>query len=77
MKLHNETAEQIAKIINSINVHKHLADTDLDNSAYWMAKECQDIIKLADRFNIILPCYEQSVRMLKMSLYKDATLKVS
>jgi len=74
MKLHDETAKQIASMFNSVVVNKLLAESDEDNAVFWMAEEYKKIIQLAETFNIILPTYDLAVRNLKRSIYKNATL---
>ncbi len=75
MKLHDETAKQIASMFNSITVNNHMAASDEYNAAYWMAEEYKKIIELAETFNIFLPTYDLAVRNLNQHPYKNAELK--
>jgi len=75
MKLHDETAKQIASIFNSIRVNQVLAEDDQKNAAFWMAEEYRKIIELAETFNIFLPTYDLAVRNLNQRPYKNAELK--
>jgi len=75
MKLHDETANQVASIFNSICVNQGLAADDQKNATFWMAEEYRKIIELAETFNIFLPTYDLAVRNLTKSLYKNSELK--
>ena len=75
MKLHDETAKQIASMFNSVVVNRNLAESDEANTVFWMAEEYRKIIELAETFNIFLPTYDLAVGNLKLPIYKNAELK--
>lgn len=75
MKLHDETAKQIASLFNSILVNQMLTASDPKNSAFWMAEEYKKIIELAETFNIFLPTFDLAARNLNQYPYKNAELK--
>ena len=76
IKLHPETAQQIATLINSTRVNNSMAIDDAKNTAYWMASEYRNIIELAEEFGIILPSYGLAKENLEKPHYRDATYKI-
>jgi hypothetical protein len=74
IKLHPETAQQIADLFTGITVSKMMAN-DSDSVAFWMADEYRKIIKLADKFGIILPTYDLARENLEKPHFKNAVLK--
>jgi len=76
IKLHPETAQEIANLINSINVSKLMCegDTNPDRVSYYMAKEFKAIIQLAEEYGIPHVNYDHAVKCMKIGKYANATL---
>lgn len=72
IKLHPETAQAIATLINQIDVAVIMARDE--DTSYWMAKEFKAIIRLTEDYGIPHTSYDHAVRCMKMDMYANATL---
>ena len=72
IKLHPETAQAIANLINQIDVAEIMARDE--DTSYWMAKEFKAIIRLTEDYGIPHTSYDHAVRCMKMDMYANATL---
>ena len=76
IKLHPETAQAIATLINQIDAAGIMYSDDCDTAtfSYWMAKEFKAIITLTEEYGIPHTGYAQAVKAMKMDMYANATL---
>tara|TARA_R110002167_G_scaffold6707_1_gene31555 strand:+ start:101 stop:337 length:237 start_codon:yes stop_codon:yes gene_type:complete len=76
IKLHPETAQSIANLINTMDVAElmHTDEPNIDNRLYWQATGFNAAITLHDDYGIEVSMYEQSKRNMKLPLYRDAKL---
>ena len=78
IKLHPDTAQSISDLINTRAVSRIMTDsehnTSTDERNYWLAQGFKADIELGDDFGIITANYEQAVRCMSLSAYKDASL---
>jgi len=72
IKLHPETAQAIATLINQIDVAVIMARDE--DTSYWMAKEFKAIIRLTEDYGIPHTSYDHAIRCMKMDMYANATL---
>ena len=72
IKLHPETAQAIATLINQIDVSVIMARDE--DTSYWMAKEFKAIIRLTEDYGIPHTSYDHAIRCMKMDMYANATL---
>lgn len=82
-KVHPETAQAIANLINSINVSKiwlaHCMQQGPNgvvnrNAIYWQAQEFKDIIRLTEEYGIPHTCYALAVSCMAEEKYANAKL---
>tara|TARA_R110002074_G_scaffold376750_1_gene553894 strand:+ start:240 stop:473 length:234 start_codon:yes stop_codon:yes gene_type:complete len=76
IKLHPETAQEIANLITAIDCAV-LMYRDEDNTRkrlYYMAKEFKAIIKLTEEYGIPHNCYDQAIRCMEQDMYANASL---
>ena len=76
IKLHPETAKEIAKLINKINVSA-LMNRDAENTKkriYWQSEEFKAIIKLTEDYGIPHVTYSQAIKCMKTDMYANAKL---
>ena len=76
IKLHPETAKEIAQLINDIDVSDLMrqGEGDVNKRLYWHAKEFKAIIKLTEDYGIPHVSYSQAIRCMKKDMYANATL---
>ena len=76
IKLHPETAQAIANLINRIDVAKlqRKRQSDPDRVSYYMAEEFKAIIELTEEYGIPHVNYEHSVDCMKIGQYANAKL---
>ena len=76
IKLHPETAQAIANLINTIDVAVLIrAETnDLFKSLYWMSEEFKAIITLKEDYGIPHGGYDQAIQCMKKAMYANASL---
>ena len=76
IKLHPETAQAIATLINTIDAAgiMYTGDCDTATFSYYMAKEFKAIITLTEDYGIPHTSYDHAVRCMKMDMYANATL---
>tara|TARA_R110002072_G_scaffold189655_1_gene346736 strand:+ start:158 stop:391 length:234 start_codon:yes stop_codon:yes gene_type:complete len=76
IKLHPETAQAIASLINTIDasVVMYTGENDVDKGCYWMANEFKAIITLAEEYGIPHSGYDRAVKGMKMDMYANASL---
>lgn len=76
IKLHPETAKEIAQLINDINVADlmHRNENNVKKRIYWQAKEFKAIIKLTEDYGIPHITYPQAIEYMKKDMYANATL---
>ena len=76
IKLHPETAQAIAALINTIDasVVMYTRENDTDKGCYWMANEFKAIITLTEEYGIPHTGYARAVKGMKMDMYASATL---
>jgi hypothetical protein len=76
IKLHPETAQEIANLITSIAcadiMYKNEGNTR--KRLYWMAKEFKAVIKLTEDYGIPHNNYDHAIRCMKQVMYANATL---
>ena len=80
IKLHPETCQAIANLINKIDaskiMHSELIE-DHGNNCYWMRNKFEAIITLTEEYGIPHNGYDIAVRELKSDMYKNAKLTVA
>ena len=76
IKLHPETAQAIASLINTIDaaVIMYSEDCDTATFTYYMAKEFKAIITLTEEYGIPHVGYAQAVKAMKIDMYANASL---
>ena len=76
IKLHPETAQAIAALINTIDasVVMYTRENDTDTGCYWMANEFKAIITLTEDYGIPHTRYDLAVKGMKMDMYANASL---
>ena len=72
IKLHPETAQEIATLINQIDAAAIMARDE--DTSYWMAKEFKAIITLTEDYGIPHAIYNHAIRCMKMEQYANAKL---
>ena len=79
-KVHPETAQAIANLINSINANKIMQERVHGvvnrNATYWQAQEFKDIIRLTEEYGIPHTCYALAVSCMAEERYANAKLRV-
>ena len=77
-KVHPETAQAIANLINSINANKIMQERVHGvvnrNATYWQAQEFKDIIRLTEEYGIPHNCYALAVSCMAEEKYANAKL---
>ena len=80
IKLHPETGQAIAKLINKIDaskiMHSELIE-DHGNNCYWMRNRFRAIVALTEEYGIPHVGYDIAVRELKLDRYKNAKLTIA
>ena len=76
IKLHPDTAQEIANLINTIDCSDLMyTDADnIDNRIYWQATGYKAIIKLKEEYGIPHVQYDSAVRNMSQDWYANATL---
>jgi len=76
IKLHPETAQEIATLITGIDVAGIMYRGSPKNHqlAYWMAKEFKAIIKLTEEYGIPHGSYDTAKRCMEQDMYANAKL---
>ena len=76
IKLHPETAQAIAALINRIDASAvmYTRENDTDKGCYWMANEFKAIIELTEDYGIPHSGYDLAVKRMKMDMYANASL---
>jgi len=76
IKLHPETGQAIATLINTIDasVIMYTGECDTATFCYYMANEFKAIITLTEEYGIPHTGYAQAVKGMKMDMYANATL---
>ena len=76
IKLHPETAQEIATLINRIDVAALMRVGTLftDKRSYYLAQEFKAIIELTEEYGIPHANYDQAVESMKIEQYANATL---
>ena len=76
IKLHPETAQAIASLINDIDSAgiMYTGECDTATHTYYMAKEFKAIITLTETYGIPHVGYAQAIRCMKMDMYANASL---
>jgi len=72
IKLHPETAQEIADLFSRIESSEMLAKDDAVNTAYWLARRYKSIIEMADKFGLFLNTYDLAVEALQNPIFRDA-----
>ena len=77
IRLHPETAQEIATLINQIDVAVLMrkAYFSTDKCSYWMAEEFKAIITLTEEYGIPHVNYDHAVASMKIGQYANATLR--
>ncbi len=77
IKLHPETAEAIATLINRLDVKEMMYQQagNGDERIYWQASKMKVIIELTEKYGIPHPCYDIAIETMKKEIYANATLK--
>ena len=76
IKLHPETGQAIATLINTIDasVIMYTGECDTATFCYYMANAFKAIITLTEEYGIPHTGYAQAVKGMKMDMYANATL---
>jgi len=77
IRLHPETAEAIATLINSLDCNEMMyqqAD-NVDECIYWQASKMKAIIELTEEYGIPHCSYDIAIEKMKNEIYANATLK--
>jgi hypothetical protein len=76
IKLHPETAQAIAALINTIDasVIMYTDECDTATYTYYLAKEFKAIIELTENYGIPHTTYDLAVKGMKMDMYANASL---
>ena len=76
IKLHPETGQAIASLINTIDasVIMYTGENDINKCCYYMANEFKAIITLTEEYGIPHTGYAQAVKVMKMDMYANASL---
>tara|TARA_R110002153_G_scaffold62892_1_gene168970 strand:+ start:328 stop:564 length:237 start_codon:yes stop_codon:yes gene_type:complete len=76
IKLHPETAQAIASLINTIDASAVMCtrENDTDKGCYWLASEFKAIITLTEDYGIPHSGYAQAVKGMQMDMYANASL---
>ena len=74
IKLHPETAKEIANLITAIDVAKIMQRDRPDDALYWMADGYKAIIELTEKYGIPHNLYDLAVGAMKDDLFANATL---
>tara|TARA_R110002124_G_scaffold228033_1_gene393428 strand:+ start:314 stop:547 length:234 start_codon:yes stop_codon:yes gene_type:complete len=76
IKLHPETAQAIAELINTIDVAVLIraGTNDTDKCCYWMSEEFKAIITLTEDYGIPHSTYDLAVESMKKDMYANASL---
>ena len=76
IKLHPETAQAIATLINEIDLAKYMRknNTSVKENSYYIAKGFKAIIKLTEDYGIPHVNYDHAVRSMKIEQFANATL---
>tara|TARA_R110000796_G_scaffold38033_3_gene96059 strand:+ start:367 stop:609 length:243 start_codon:yes stop_codon:yes gene_type:complete len=76
IKLHPETAQEIATLINRIDVAKLMREGvfSTDKCSYYIAAEFKAIIELTEEYGIPHVNYDHAVESMKFKQYANATL---
>ena len=76
IKLHPETAQEIANLITSIACADimYRDEGNTRKRLYWMAKEFKAVIKLTEEYGIPHKYYNHAVESMKKDMYANATL---
>ena len=75
IKLHPETAQEIASLICSIDVAKIMKrDSPESEGIYWLADGYKAIITLTEEYGIPHNTYDLAVDAMKKDLFANATL---
>lgn len=78
-KLHPETGQAIATLINNIDVAKIMRakTNDTDKCSYWLSKEFKAIITLTEDYGIPHTAYDLAVESMEKDMYANASLETS
>ena len=74
IKLHPETAQEIADLITAIDCAVLMYRDDPKNRSYWLAKEFKAVIKLTEEYGIPHNGYDQAIRCMEQDMYANASL---
>ena len=76
IKLHPETAQAIASLINDIDTAgiMYTGECDTATYTYYLAKEFKAVIKLTENYGIPHVCYAHAIQCMKMDMYANASL---
>ena len=76
IKLHPETAQAIASLINDIDSAgiMYTGECDITTYTYYLAKEFKAIIKLTENYGIPHVGYVQAIECMKRDMYANASL---
>ena len=76
IKLHPETAKEIAQLFNCVSVSEMLANdaTDVDERIYWRARKYKTIIEITEKYHIPHCLYDNAIETMKDDLYINAKL---
>ena len=74
IKLHPETAQEIANLITEIDCAVIMYRDEPNNRSYWLASEFKAVIKLTEEYGIPHNGYEQAKGCMKQDMYANATL---
>ena len=74
IKLHPETAKEIANLITAIDVAKIMQRDRPDDALYWMADGYKAIIELTEKYGIPHNLYSLAIKTMKDDLFANATL---
>ena len=79
IKLHPETAQAIATLINQIDVAvlMHAKTNDTYKCCYWMSEEFKAIITLTEDYGIPHTTYDLAVESMEKDMYANASLETS
>ena len=76
IKLHPETAQAIASLINTIDAAgiMYMGECDTATHTYYLAKEFKAIITLTEDYGIPHATYDLAVKAMKKDMYANASL---